>query len=349
MINNKERINEIDLYRFIAAISVMIFHYAFRGSAYDDLSVMSYPLLIPVAKYGYLGVQFFFMISGFVIFMTATNATLKSFIRSRAIRLYPAFWACCTLTFITILIAEDPRFTATLRQYLSNMTMFSGFMHQPSIDGAYWSIFTEIRFYLLISVILILKKMKQAEYFMLAWLLYTAKTFIVGTDKLSTPLISEYAVYFIAGASLYLVRDSGLTKLRIANLSGSFSLCLYQALHQAEIFEPTFKSELNEVVISIIVICFFIAMGLSATRKAGLIGKIDWSTIGAMTYPLYLLHQFIGYIIFNKLYSKIDTHLLFFGTVALMLCASYLINKFIEVPLSAKLREVTFRANPRTI
>ncbi|MDD5250387.1 MAG: hypothetical protein PHY45_15495, partial [Rhodocyclaceae bacterium] len=54
------RVNEIDLLRFVAALSVVFFHYSFRGYAADAMSVMPYPLLAPFSKYGYLGVELFF-------------------------------------------------------------------------------------------------------------------------------------------------------------------------------------------------------------------------------------------------------------------------------------------------
>lgn len=52
-----KRVNEIDLLRFLAALVVVFFHYSFRGTAADDRTIMAYPLLAPVAKYGYLGVM----------------------------------------------------------------------------------------------------------------------------------------------------------------------------------------------------------------------------------------------------------------------------------------------------
>ncbi|MNX46716.1 Acyltransferase family protein [compost metagenome] len=318
-------------------MAVLIFHYAFRGHAYDDLSLMSYPWIIPVAKYGYLGVQFFFMISGFVIFMTATNATPVSFIRSRIIRLYPAFWACCTITFLVITIADDPKFTASFSQYLLNMTMTSGFFQQPSIDGAYWSIFVEIRFYILIAIVLFLRQMKHAEYLMLAWLAYTAYTAFFGEGRLSIHLISDYAPFFIAGASLFLVRRNGVSTLRTITIFGSFLLALHQALKQAELISPIFRSEVSPIIVTAIISSFFIIMSLSALRKTGTIGKRNWSTIGALTYPLYLLHQFIGYIIFNHFYATTNIHILFFGTTLLMILMAYAINKLVEKPAATKL------------
>src|SRR5881394_93905 len=96
------RLYEVDLLRFFAAMSVLLFHYCFRGYAADGMSVMPYPTLAPVAKYGYLGVDLFFMISGFVILMSVSSGSLRDFFVSRVVRLYPAFWVCCTITFLTI-------------------------------------------------------------------------------------------------------------------------------------------------------------------------------------------------------------------------------------------------------
>jgi peptidoglycan/LPS O-acetylase OafA/YrhL len=56
---SKTRVNEIDLLRFFAALLVVLFHYSFRGVSADGMSKVSYPLLAPISKYGYLGVELF--------------------------------------------------------------------------------------------------------------------------------------------------------------------------------------------------------------------------------------------------------------------------------------------------
>ena len=71
----RNRVNELDLLRFFAAFSVVLYHYTFRGYAADDMSIVPYPLFAPISKYGYLGVDLFFMISGFVILMTASSGS----------------------------------------------------------------------------------------------------------------------------------------------------------------------------------------------------------------------------------------------------------------------------------
>ncbi len=102
----RSRVSELDLLRFFAAFSVLLYHYTFRGYAAGDMSIMPYPLLAPISKYGYLGVDLFFLISGFVILMSASSGSLKRFAISRIVRLYPAFWVCCTVTFIAIILLD---------------------------------------------------------------------------------------------------------------------------------------------------------------------------------------------------------------------------------------------------
>ncbi|EEO0292918.1 acyltransferase, partial [Salmonella enterica] len=167
----KNRINEIDFLRFVAAMAVVFFHYAFRGYAADGMSIMPYPSLAPVSKYGFLGVQLFFMISGFVILMSASHGSIRNFTISRMVRLYPAFWACCTITFIVTLVIGAPTYSVSFNQYITNMTMLNEFIGIPSVDGAYWSLFVEMRFYALVAIILIIGKIHRSQELILSWLI----------------------------------------------------------------------------------------------------------------------------------------------------------------------------------
>lgn len=85
------RYYEIDLLRFIAAITVVLYHFTFAGYHFGGLSPVQYPGLEEVFKYGFLGVQLFFIISGYVVLMSAQGKTLKQFFTSRVTRLYPAY------------------------------------------------------------------------------------------------------------------------------------------------------------------------------------------------------------------------------------------------------------------
>lgn len=324
------RVNEIDLLRFLAAMAVVFFHYAFRGYAADDRSVMPYEMLAPLSKYGYLGVELFFMISGFVILMTASRGDLRSFTISRVVRLYPAFWAGCTLTFLAILWLGGDRYSAGLPQYLVNMTMLSGFVGVPSIDGVYWSLFIEMQFYVLVAAVIAIGRIGQAQWFLVAWLLATAALALFPVGPLRTLLIADYAMYFIAGAACFLIWSQGPTLTRHAMVGASLLLAWHQSLSGLDRFHAHFGSALDPVVVGAIVALFFAVMLLVAHRRMGLLGQRRWLLVGALTYPLYLIHQNIGFMLFNAGYPAVNRHLLFWGVIALMLALSYVLHAVVE-------------------
>ena len=82
---------------------MLLFHYGFRGAAADGFTAVSLPDLTSIAKYGYLGVQLFFIISGFVIAYSAEGRTATGFAIARIARIYPGFVFCMTATFIATL------------------------------------------------------------------------------------------------------------------------------------------------------------------------------------------------------------------------------------------------------
>lgn len=347
------RVNEIDLLRFIAALTVVFFHYAFRGYAADDMTVMPYPLLAAASKYGYLGVELFFMISGFVILMTAANGSLRSFVISRLVRLYPAFWACCTITFLVIIAIGAPRFSASLGQYLVNLTMLNGFVGVPSIDGAYWSLFVEIRFYALVAVVLVLGRIHQAQLFIALWLAATIALEIMPVSKLRYLLIADYATYFIAGATFYLIWSKGPSLARFAIVTISWWLAVYQSIKGLGWIESHFNTTMDAYIVAAIVTSFFAVMLLVALKRSGWIGRSRWMLAGVLTYPLYLLHQNIGYVIFNTGYPAINPHLLFWGTIVAALIAAYAVHRLVEKrfasPMKAALNNLADRIQPLTV
>jgi peptidoglycan/LPS O-acetylase OafA/YrhL len=81
---------------------------------------------MPVAKYGFLGVPAFFVISGFVIAYSAEGRTAVGFAIARFSRLYPNFVFCMTLTFLALLVWGPPHFEATPSQWFANLFIHGG-------------------------------------------------------------------------------------------------------------------------------------------------------------------------------------------------------------------------------
>jgi peptidoglycan/LPS O-acetylase OafA/YrhL len=307
------------------------------------MTVMPYPLLAPVSKYGYFGVQLFFMISGFVILMSAANGSLRDFMISRFVRICPAFWACCTITFIVTLLIGAPRFTASISQYLANMTMLHGFVGFRSMDGVYWSLFVEFRFYTLIALILLIGKIQYAQTFIVMWLAASVGLEIYPVGKLRYLLIADYSEYFIAGATFFLIWSQGFTRTRAVILAVAWCLAVYKNMNSLQEFEEQFHTRIDSAVGTGLISLFFAVMLLIALRRTGAIGRGNWMLAGVLTYPIYLLHQNIGFMVFNLGYQKMNVHVLFWSVVFASLFCAYMIHVHVEKRLSSRIKNALIR------
>ncbi|MFO0816336.1 MAG: acyltransferase [Pirellulales bacterium] len=335
-----ERITELDLLRFVAAISVVLFHYAFRGYAANDMTTMPHPELAPIAKYGHLGVQLFFMISGFVILMSAAGGSLRQFVVSRIVRLYPAFWICCTITFLFTLAIGGDRYVASWKQFLVNLTMLSNFAQVPSIDGVYWSLFLELRFYGLIALVLLLGQMHRIQEILIGWLVVSALVEWSPVRGINWLLFTDYSAFFIAGAMLYLIWSRGSTPLRFGVVLACWIFCEVQSIRGARALSQQFHTNYDEIVVTLIVTSCFVAMTLVALRVTRGLGHSRWIMLGAITYPLYLLHQHIGFMVMNLAHPTFHRHVILGGLVLTMIAASLAIHVWLERPLSKLLKSM---------
>lgn len=345
----RARVNEIDLLRFLAALAVVFFHYAYRGPA-GGFSAMPYPLLAPVAEYGFLGVELFFMISGFVVLMTAAaSARLRDFCISRVVRLYPAFWTCCTITFLaSIALAARPG--VTFVQYAVNMTMVADLFRVPLLEGAYWSLLVEIRFYALVAALLVIGQIHQAQRYLVMWLLACiALAILARFPEVSAPagalhiarslLIYDYAAYFIAGATCFLIWKKGAAMSRMTVLAGAWGLALLQSgVIVRKVRVENAMSTLNGGIVIGILTLFFVVMLLIALGRTGAIARRRWPLAGAISYPLYLLHQNIGYLVFNRFYPTVNAHLLLWGMIAAVLGAAYGVHVLVERRFASRMK-----------
>ena len=343
--SDRYRFYEIDLLRFLAAFGVMLYHYTLRGWAADDMSVVEFPGLGEIFQYGYLGVDLFFIISGFVILMTAMNKNHVEFVISRVTRLYPAFWFSVTLTAIFILILGAGRYDVSLVQYLANLTMLHKFMGIPSVDGVYWSLVVELKFYFLIFLLIIFKQIHRIKYYLAGWLAISILVKFTGHLPLvGTILFPEWSAYFIAGAVFYLIRQEGVSTYYLVMIFCSYLLAIDNSLDGLDSFYDKYSVQPSAAVTVALITSFygfFLALSLNMTRS---VSKPWYVYLGVMTYPLYLIHENIGFMFFNLMHEVVNKYVLLVAIVAVMLVASYLISKYIEPKGARSLKSVLVKA-----
>jgi peptidoglycan/LPS O-acetylase OafA/YrhL len=132
----------LDIIRFFSAVLVVGYHFGFIFwfSAAPAGRIMQLPSLagdqLPAVWFGFVGVQIFFVISGFVISYSAERANAFEFFRDRFVRLAPCLWICATLSLLIHLMfaIDGPIF----RSYLKEITFYP---FGPWLDIGYLAAF----------------------------------------------------------------------------------------------------------------------------------------------------------------------------------------------------------------
>jgi peptidoglycan/LPS O-acetylase OafA/YrhL len=156
----RPRLYVIDGIRLVAALMVAVHHYAGTNRAnqpgnaiWDRPASEIMPTLFHFASFGWIGVEIFFVISGFVICMSCWGRTPKDFFVSRVIRLYPAYWVGVAFTTVSMIVLPGVWRRPPGRDILLNFTMLQSGSNVPDVDIVYWTLWSELRFYLLFMVV----------------------------------------------------------------------------------------------------------------------------------------------------------------------------------------------------
>lgn len=334
------RFHEIDFLRGVACISVLAYHFLSRGPLTGTMPGVDFPLAEALARYGYLGVHLFFVISGFVILMSAQGATARGFVASRASRLYPALWAAATLTAGAAWLLGDARFAVSGADYLVNLSMLPQWFNVPYVDGAYWSLAYELHFYILVWLAIRLRLMSRLEWLLAGWLLVSAINAARPMWPVEFWLDAKWAPFFTAGGVFYLVRTQGVTPFRLALLGVSFALAQLYAVQEALAHAASNGRGSAQLVVAMVVVgAIFALFGLIAAGRWRMKPSRFIYFAGALTYPVYVVHQNLGFMIYDGLHKLSGMVLV---PLALMLTAVLLIgwciHAYVERPLSPVLR-----------
>lgn len=168
------RNRSIDALRGMAAVMVMILHIGLFFGALDSGSGQG-EMLENFFKHfdlGRMGITVFFIISGFVIpksIKENKSRPVKRFIIKRFFRLYPLFWFSMISGLFFIWYLNDRLIDFSL--ILANVTMIPAFFSESFIIGLYWTLETELIFYILTIVLLLMGILRKLQIFVILTLL----------------------------------------------------------------------------------------------------------------------------------------------------------------------------------
>lgn len=339
------RIAVLDGLRLVAALMVVAYHFlAYDRGAVKPWGVSSevaFPALWRPASYGWLGVELFFLISGFVIGMSAWDRTPGQFLRSRVTRLFPAYWAAALLTFAVLSVWPLVRKPVSPSEFLVNLTMLQEPVGVRSVDAVYWTLWVEARFYLLFALLLLGRELtvRRAALFCGGWLMAAVLAHQADLPALDVLVMPDYAPYFVAGLALFLIHRFGSHLLLWGLTAVAFLLAQHHALAQVQRVARNLDRPLPGWPALLILAAAFGALALVAT------GRLDgirwrWLTVaGALTYPLYLLHEYLGWTMIAALHPLLPRWAVLALVVTAATVAAWLLHRLVERPASRLLKD----------
>ena len=341
---NPKRLYEIDILRFLAAIMVVFFHYTLETYNTHHFYLIDNDVINSFFLKGNFGVRLFFIISGFVILLSALNSTPKKFVKSRILRLFPAFAIMCTITFFVCTVF-DKAYNVSIKDYLINFTLIGTFASWAGVKlvaGVYWTLIVEMQFYFFIFLLLALKKIDLIRYALISWLVLSIVTYYGELyfnyhsifNKIRMLFITEHSYYFIAGCYFYLIKyHRKRFDVIIPLITLGFALLCF-------VNHPNNLLSLGGIIllISFFAVFYVVALyDLSFKRNLSL-----YKAMGNLTYPLYLVHENIGIILINVLLLHLPRGLVLLLCVSTMLFLTYLFNIYIETPLTKNFKALLF-------
>ncbi len=324
------RLIALDLVRFFAAFAVVMYHYTAR----NDLS--TFPLLAEVTKFGYLGVPLFFIISGYVISLSAHNRSPIEFAVSRFVRLYPVFWVGIFITCVVTVLLDVRDYSAA--QILANMTMLHDYMGFQYVDGVYWTLQAELKFYACIFLLLLLGVFDKFRMWLSIWLALTLLHLLTNQPFFMGWFISPgYSSFFIAGVAFYLIHKEGVNLYNSFVMSLSLIISGVRGWRQATGFIEN-PGMIDQSVVVIVILSFYVLFYLLVTDRIKLAGKKFYLTLGGLTYPLYLIHNVAGKAIIDEYKDVVSEWVMVVCVTVLVIFLSYLVHVYIEKRISSPLK-----------
>ncbi|TAF03016.1 MAG: acyltransferase [Nostocales cyanobacterium] len=347
------RLLEIDALRGIAALCIVLFHYA---SSYQ------WPNYHPYHYFRYLEecVQVFFIISGFVI-LISINRLRRSldFIVGRLARLYPMYlFSLITTLLITNIMKMDTPRTEKIYDIICNFFLLQNFLGGKSVNIVYWTLTIEICFYIIMLIVYNLKVVKYIDIICGVWilifLLNTGKAQLAIADnilnfdypnpmgviifpdifmlnisqtmgyfkdfiKTNFLLMQGRAMLFIAGIMLYQIRMQGGNWYRW----GIIALCVV-----AKVFDYSSDAERYS---SILFIGFLLLIYLGMMGKLEILAVKPLLFLGSISYTLYLTHLQVGWLL-KSTFASLPPEIGILIKASLAVVVASLLTWAIEIP-----------------
>lgn len=319
--DNKKQLLLIQSLRGIAALLVLVHHGAGVGNKYLD-----YKYSNNIFSAGWIGVDFFFVLSGFIIFYVHYNdigqkKKLKPFYLKRFLRVYPIYWVMTIVLSALFFIVPSwgIGYETNIDVIIKSMLLFPQ-AHDPIVNVG-WTLVHEIFFYLMFST-LIYFRARYSSVIATVWIIGILLNAIGIVDLKGNFylnfIFNNYNLEFIFGCVVgYLVLKSSSIRYKSGILlSGTVGLIISWYL----LLQGVLQRYHTESMLALGISCTLIVLAAAYTDlNSNLKMPKPLLLLGDASYSIYLTHFYVFVFLF-KVLKKIE-HINPF-------------NKFITVSLS---------------
>ncbi len=289
--------------------------------AYAVLGVLAYHIAQGIFAYGWMGVQMFFMLSGFLITRILLNTKhsknyFRTFYIRRTLRIFPIYYMCLLLTLIYTIVRDKPHtdvfyYVFYLQNYRLGLDNFYSFF--PYFFNHTWSLGVEEQFYLFWPLIVRFTSAKKLVWMCIGGILLSIVSKYVLVSCTSLPIVWTNLVanldMLCAGSLLAVILFAhSKAKLKYVTFSAFAILILYLVVSRITGFDNFLSATIRKVAsvegISLLVVALFLFFVLlkHLVLKEDLFTKIFFSNpvmvfIGKISYGIYLYHFIISHII----------------------------------------------------
>ena len=303
---------------------VISFHYFSNGISNGTVTSIELTPFSDIAKYGYLGVQLFFGVSGYLILMSTTNRSAWQFAKGRIKRIYPLYWVAIILitaiTFLPTLSKTHPGFW----QFLASSTMFPTAFNQGWVDGAHWFMLVEIQLYVFIFAVLKVGAGKYLPTIFPIWSIVIFIWYLFELNRFSIWYLYGPFSFICGGAIIYSIKQWGWTPLRAAGLITAVGGGLYSRVGSLDKLSEIRNTQYSDKVVTVIVLFIFGLLLLTLLPKVSNIHIPGAVFFGAITYPLFLIHGRLGYMALERFANEQNKFFVSLILVILAIIIAYL-------------------------
>jgi len=284
-----KRIHFLDGIRGLAILLVVLFH---TFSAHSDVLPYEEYKDIIIFKYGFLGVQLFFLLSGFVILMTLEKSkSFWNFIYKRWLRLFPAMLIVSVLLYLIVSFlfprkTEQPNIYSLIPGLLFIEPGIIGSVLKTNIivlEQSFWSLYIEMKFYIVIGICYFMFGRKKALLCLILLFSYSLLNTIYPLHHFNyTLLVLSCFGWFVSGCLAYIYYiEKRKRYLFFSIIMGLLTLYTTYKLRQASL--DYFLTGIVVISIFYITVCYEKSRFILANRF--------FLFLGFISYPLYLIHE----------------------------------------------------------